>query len=104
MSKYIQSGRNDRYPKKIIDTWRYQEPNIPTWITDISKVLNLTYDGKITIATRDLNTGGFEIIGSDGIIPIVSAKTKNDYICLGDDNKIFSLTETQINLLYTEEK
>ena len=98
----IQCGRNSKYPRKI-ETWRIGEA-IPEWLSDVAKIQSVDLgSGKMYIKMCDYDTSGFEITAADGYSPLVRAKNKSDYICYGDE-KIFSLTEAQIKLLYKEKK
>ena len=101
MGKYIQRGRNDKYPK-IIETWVYGE-KVPEWISDICKVKFMDALGNITLDYRELNTGGLEFISAAGNSIVFTISSKKDYVCWGD-NKLFVLRPTQLSLLYKENK
>lgn len=92
---YVQSGRNDKYPKQI-ETWRKGE-SLPSWISDNCKIIGMEGTNLIP-EIRGVHGGGYEIVRENGSA-LVSTKNEKDYICLGD-GKIFSLTEKQLNLLY----
>lgn len=99
---YIQSGRNDKYPKRI-ETWRYGEQPIPEWITDICKVGFIDGSGNITLEYRETNTGGIEFISTEGVRTAFTLKNKNDFVCWGD-SRLFTLRPIQLELLYKKEK
>ena len=79
-----------------VETWRRGEP-IPDWITDNCKIVGMEGD-RLIPWYREVSAGGYEIVKTDGS-SLISTKSITDYVCLGD-GKIFSLTETQIGLLY----
>lgn len=95
---HIQSGKNKAFPEKI-NLWKLGE-DIPEWLSDISKVEFVDGSGNITLKTLETNEGGLEIISADGISSIVRMSGKNDYVAIGDNGKIISLTEKQLSLLY----
>lgn len=94
-----QRGRNEKYPKTV-DTWQKTDKEIPEWLTDLAKVelVDLGSGAKV-IRMNSLTSGGIEIIAADGLTTLVKTQNDSDYICFGD-NKLFSLTKTQIDLLY----
>ena len=100
----IQKGRNSAYPEKI-ETWRYGEKT-PEWLSDICKVRAMEGSGNLILDIRKTTSGGYELLNSTGDgSSIVTATRMDDYICHGvNGGKVFSLTESQINLLYKEEK
>lgn len=101
MRVYKQSGRNDAYPDEI-ETWKFGE-NIPDWISDICKVKFIDAEGNMTLDTRDTNTGGVEIISSDGARVAIKLNNKSDIVCYcSKTKKIFVLTPIQLSLLYKE--
>lgn len=103
---FIQRGENPKYPYKI-KTWRLGE-DVPEWISDNAKIQFLDGEGNITLSIIETNTGGFEIIKSDGSGVLVRLNNKRDYVCISDESitspltikDIFPLTEHQLNLLY----
>jgi len=99
-NKYIQCGKNDKYPKEIL-VWRVNDDkNIPDWIIDNCKIKNII-DNKFIIETRNTNTGGLDFIAAGSNAVLFSTKAKNDYACYDyETKKIFSLTEIQLGLLY----
>ena len=99
--KYIQSGRNDKYPKEI-ETWRFGE-KVPEWISDICKVKFIDGLGNLTLDYRETNTGGLELISSSGDRTVLIIKSKKDYVCWGD-SKLFTLRPIQLNLLYKQKE
>ena len=102
MKKYKQSGRNDKYPKEI-EIWKFGEQPIPDWISDRCKIKFIDAEGNITLDYRETNTGGIEFISADGTRTEFTLRNKNNYACWGD-NRLFTLREAQLNLLYKEEK
>lgn len=95
----IQRGRNDKYPKTI-DTWRKTDKIAPEWLTDLAKIELVDLgSGAKKIKMNDLTSGGVEIIAADGKNTLVKTQGESDYVCFGD-NKLFPLTEVQLNLLY----
>lgn len=97
---YIQRGENDKYPKEIT-TWDLKE-TIPEWLIDKAKVKFVDGNGNVTLETKELTSGGFEIIDSTGTSILVKLENKMDKVCIDFNLKgpIFSLTENQLNLLY----
>ena len=99
--KMIQRGRNNKYPEKI-DTWQKSERDVPDWLTDIAKVEMVDLgSGRKKIRMNNLTSGGVEIIAADGQNILIRTQGDSDYICFGD-NKLFSLTESQMGLLYKQ--
>ena len=97
----VQRGRNKKYPEKI-DTWKKNEKDVPEWLTDIAKVEMVDLgSGRKKIRMNDLTSGGVEIIAADGKNILIRTQGESDYICFGD-NKLFSLTESQMELLYKQ--
>ena len=92
-----QRGYNSKYPSEI-KTWRLGEKG-PEWLSDVAKIKFIDGEGNVTIERRELNTGGYEIIGSDGVSILVKTSSASDYVCLGD-NHIFTLSEIQLKILY----
>lgn len=96
---FIQCGRNDKYPEQV-ETWRKGEP-LPSWISDNCKIIGMEGTSLIP-CYRGVVGGGYEIIRENGQ-SLVSTKSDKDFVCLGD-NKIFSLTPKQMELLYKEKE
>jgi len=97
--RMTQRGRNEKYPKTI-ETWQKSTKEIPEWLTDLAKVELVDLgSGVKKIRMNNLTSGGVEIIAADGLTTLVKTQNESDYICFGD-NKLFSLTQTQIDLLY----
>lgn len=92
-----QLGRNDKYPKEI-ETWKLDQKPIPLWLTDRCKVLKLDDYGDPVLDIRE-SESGYELITSGNNQILVKVQNKDDIICFGD-NRIFVLTEKQLNLLY----
>lgn len=99
----VQRGRNSKYPEKI-ETWQLGE-DTPGWLSDICKVVAMEGNGNLILDTRKTSTGGFELLNSSGDgSAIVSTTGPKDYICRNvNGGSIFSLTPTQMNLLYKSE-
>lgn len=96
---FIQCGRNEKYPEQI-ETWKKGEP-LPAWISDNCKIIAM--EGTTLIPWyRNVVGGGYEIVRENGQA-LVSTKSDEDYVCLGN-GKIFSLTPKQMGLLYTEKR
>ena len=96
---FVQCGRNDKYPEQI-ETWRRGE-TVPEWISDNCKIIGIEGTSLIPEFRKVIN-GGYEIVKENGSA-LVSTKSDSDFICFGN-NKIFSLTPKQLELLYTEKK
>lgn len=96
---FIQSGRNEKYPNQI-ETWRRGEI-LPSWISDNCKIIAME-GTRLIPEYRGVSGGGFEIVRENGTA-LVSTKSDRDFVCYGD-GKIFSLSQTQLGLLYTEKK
>lgn len=96
---YVQFGKNDAWPREI-EVWKLGDP-IPEWLSDQGKVSFVDGDGNITLETHETSSGGFEIVASGGTGTLVMMKDKKDYVAIGkENNKIFSLSDIQLNLLY----
>lgn len=95
-----QSGKNNKFPD-IIETWRLGE-KVPSWLSSVCKVGFLVGD-EIRLEVKQVGNkdGGYELISSGSYLPIVKTKTSDDYVCFGD-GKLFSLSPTQLKLLYKE--
>lgn len=96
MKLYKQLGGNEKYPKQI-QIWRLGE-QIPEWLSDSAKVKFIDGEGNKTLAINNLENG-YEIIDSSGNFVLVKTKTNDSLVCFGE-NKIFSLTKKQFDLLY----
>ena len=94
-----QKGYNSKFPKSLKDIWRIGD-KVPEWLSDKAKVTFIDGNGNKTLERRDLTTGGYEIIASDGIGVLVSCKSKEDYVCLSENGYIFSLGYKQMEILY----
>lgn len=92
-----QLGRNDKYPKEI-ETWKLDDPDIPSWLSDRCNIKGLDENGDPIIDIRE-NGEGYEIITAGTNQVLVRTNGKSDIICFGN-NKVFALTEKQLNLLY----
>lgn len=98
---YTQLGHNDKYPEKIY-TWKLGEA-VPDWLSDKAKINFIDGDGNLTLDTHETSSGGFEIINSGGTGTLVTLRSKKDYVCVGvkkEEDIIFPLTQTQLELLY----
>ena len=98
----IQKGRNNNYPESI-KTWRRGE-KVPEWLSDRAYISSIDINIGYNLKYRNTTTGGYEILDSSGIDVLVRAENKDDYICLGNNGKIFSLSPKQLKLLYKDEK
>ena len=100
---YKQSGYNDKFPEKIV-IWE-RGSKIPEWLSDISKILSIDPNGEPGLDTRDVVTGGIEIIDSSGSGIVVKTVSESDIVCKDiKTNNIFSLTEEQFDLLFEEDE
>lgn len=97
----IQKGRNNFYPQSI-RVWKRGEP-IPEWLSDRACITAIDLNFKYSLKYRDTTKGGYEIFDSSGLNVLVRAESKEDYICLGDNGKLFSLSPKQLELLYKKE-
>lgn len=100
--KMTQRGMNDRYPDEI-ETWKLGD-KIPEWLSDKAQVVFIDGEGNLTLNIRDLNSGGKEIIGSDGKSILVKMETPKSLVCYSPRRPIFSLRQEQIDLLYESEE
>lgn len=99
MRKYVQYGFNPSWPLEI-ETWSYGE-KVPEWLSDEAKVLFIDGSGNITLETRELNTGGFEIMKSSGSEVLVKLINKTDLVAYDlKTSRIFPITKKQLELLY----
>ncbi len=100
MTTYKQYGYNSKYPNKI-EIWRWGE-KVPEWISDKAKVTFIDGEGNITLESRDINTGGVEIMSSSGTDVFIKLESKSDIVCKDteDSNNIIVLSPIQLNLLY----
>ena len=97
----IQKGRNNSYPQTI-QVWRRGEL-VPEWLSDRACIVSIDLNTGYSLRYRDTVSGGYEILDSSGIDVLVRTERKEDYICFGDNGKIFSLSPKQIKLLYRNE-
>ena len=94
-----QKGRNDRYPRTI-QTWRKGEV-VPEWLSDIAKIAGLVgKSGNPSLDVIPITSGGYQIRDSSGTGILISVSNERDYVCRGDDGKLFTLSPTQLKLLY----
>jgi hypothetical protein len=100
--KMTQRGMNDIYPDEI-ETWKLGD-KIPEWLSDKAQVIFIDGEGNLTLNIRDLNSGGKEIIGSDGKSILVKMETPKSLVCYSPRRPIFSLRQEQIDLLYESEE
>ena len=98
----IQRGRNDKYPEKI-ETWKKGQ-RVPEWLSDRAKIelVDLGNEDKILKMTN-LSSGGYELYDASGKNVLTRVPEENGYVCFGD-SKIFSLSQRELELLYTEEE
>lgn len=99
--RFIQRGENPKYPV-IIECWRRGETPVPEWLTDQSRIQQISDDGTPVLLTRETNAGGYEIVDAAGSSVLVKTQSDQDYICYAEGYKIFSLTPKQMEHLYTE--
>lgn len=97
MNYYVQTGKNDAWPKEI-EIWKLGDP-IPEWLSDQGKISFVDGEGNLTLETHETSSGGLEIVGSSGTGALVVMRDKKDYVAYGE-GKIFSLSDIQLNLLY----
>lgn len=97
----IQKGRNNTYPQSI-RIWKRGE-KVPEWLSDKACVTSIDLKNGYNLKYRETTTGGYEVLDSSGINVLVRATSRNDYICLGDNGKFFSLSPEQLKLLYKNE-
>ena len=83
--KYRQKGYNCLYPPKI-ETWRLGE-KVPEWLSDRAAIEFIDGEGNITLKTRSLSGGGFEIIQAGGRETLCKVSKKEDYIYKPIDSK-----------------
>ena len=57
-------------------------------------------NGSVTLESRETSTGGYELVSSTGNETVIKTMNSSDYICRGDNGKIFTLTHIQLDLLY----
>ena len=103
MSKFIQSGLNEKYPLEI-ETWTIDERPIPEWISDVCKVTGILENGDPVLSMNNNNLGGFDSISAGSSSVFLSTKGRNDVVCYDPKTKrIFSLRPIQLKLLYRYE-
>lgn len=96
---HTQKGWNDAYPEKV-EVWCLGIYPVPDWIVSNCKISSLTGDGDPVPEFRRNDNGGYELISSaNQSIVFVRTNKMDDFICYGD-NKVFSLTRKQFDLLY----
>lgn len=97
----IQRGRNDKYPEKI-EVWKPGD-KVPEWLSDRAKVelVDLGNADKI-LKIIELSSGGYEIPDASGKNVLIRVP-KEGWVCYGN-NKIFSLSALELELLYEKEK
>lgn len=78
--KYRQKGYNCLWPWEI-ETWRIGE-KVPEWLSDIALVEFIDGEGNITLRTRSISNGGYEILqaGIDKAITLVRVNKKEDFV------------------------
>jgi hypothetical protein len=96
-----QRGRNNRYPDSIL-IWSPGE-DVPEWLSDRARVDSVDLEtGNKQLKINALSSGGIEILASDRVSVLVRTTGPDAYVCFGD-NMVFSLTKTQLDLLYKDE-
>lgn len=121
--RYKQRGYNCLYPP-VIEIWRLGE-KVPEWLSDRAAIQFIDGEGNITLKTRGISKGGFEIIeaGTGEVLVRVGSKDGFVYFPILSELKnypapnlaepwtqspstkvIGSLTPTQLKLLYTYEE
>lgn len=97
----IQRGRNNAYPETI-KIWKLGQ-KVPEWLSDRAKVegVDLGNEDKL-LKTTELSSGGYELYDASGKNVLVRVP-KGGLVCFGD-NKIFSLSQKELDLLYEEKK
>ena len=104
MIKYKQRGQNDTCPGEVT-TWKYGD-DVPEWLSDIAKVASIDNNThRISLETRETNTGGFEILDSSGQHVLVRLDSKTDILCRDISSEVkgitlFSMTPRQFDLIY----
>lgn len=103
ISKYIQKGFNSAYPYEI-EAWCTSDKEIPEWLSDRCRVKNIDLYGNIILDIRRTYTGGLELIRCESNSSLLITKGPSDYICFDFiKSSLFSLTPTQMGLLYEKE-
>lgn len=95
---YKQKGKNSKYPDSISVWFLKDKHNIPYWLTESAAILGFDEFDDYPI----LDIRGNSIQRSDGKGFLVVFTSEEDCICFGD-NKIFSLTPKQLEILYKKE-
>ena len=104
MIRYKQRGLNDTFPREVT-TWKYGD-DVPEWLSDIAKVASIDNNThRISLETRETNTGGFEILDSSGQHVLVRLDSKTDILCRDISSEVkgitlFSMTPRQFDLIY----
>jgi hypothetical protein len=96
MMDYKQIGYNDRYPV-IVSVWSLGD-KIPEWLSDNAKIKFIDGEGLKTLDIR-YKGDGYDIMNTDGINILCSAKTKDSKVCFGG-GKFFSMTTEQFRYVY----
>lgn len=98
---WTQRGRNNLYPETI-EIWKIGD-KVPEWLSDRAKIemVDLGNADKI-LKTTELSSGGYEIYEASGKNVLVRVP-KEGTVCFGD-NRVFSLSKMELDLLYEEKK
>lgn len=123
LKRWKQKGYNCLFPP-VIEVWKWGEP-VPEWLSDRAAIQFIDGEGNITLKTRGISKGGFEVIEAGTGEALVRVGSKEDYIyfpittelknCpappgsepwkLNPGEKIIgSLTPTQLHLIYTKDE
>ena len=97
----IQKGRNNLYPQSI-RIWKRGE-KVPEWLSDRAFITSIDLKNGYNLKYRETTTGGYEILDSSGVNVLIRTIGREDYVCLGDNGRIFSLSPKQVKLLYKDE-
>jgi hypothetical protein len=98
----IQKGRNNNYPKSI-KIWKRGD-RVPEWLSDRAFIASIDLNKGYNLKYRNTTTGGYEILDSSGVSVLIKVTNQEDYVCLGDNGKIFSLSPKQLKLLYKKDE
>ena len=88
-----------------VTTWKYGD-DVPEWLSDIAKVASIDNNThRISLETRETNTGGFEILDSSGQHVLARLDSKTDILCRDISSEVkgitlFSMTPRQFDLIY----
>ncbi len=93
-----QKGQNSNYPQEI-SIWKMGE-KVPEWLSNVAQILGID-DANDTyiLGINRLSKGGYEIKDSSGQNVLVRVWNDDNYVCYGD-GRFFSLSPTQLKLLY----